>query len=136
MVSEKAEVDRVFRALASDVRRGMLDALRIAPLSVGDLAERFPALSRFAVMQHLKVLTSANLVVSRKTGRERMNYLNVVPIQLVYERWVRGYEPLWASTLTTIKAASEDGGVVSAFNNDTMDLRRERRGEPGERERG
>lgn len=134
MIREQVEVDRVFKALASAVRRGMLDALRVAPLSVGEVAERFPELSRFAVMQHLKVLGHANLVLTRKQGRERMNYLNVVPIQLVYERWVRGYEPLWASTLTTIKAAAEDGGIVSAFDNQAaVDLRRERRGEAGER---
>ena len=134
MVAERAEVDRVFRALASEVRRSMLDALRAGPRSVGEVAELFPALSRFAVMQHLKVLGRAHLVVTRKQGRERMNYLNVVPIQLIYERWVRGYEALWASTLTTLRGASEAGGGSS--ESEIPDLCRERRGKAGEHERG
>jgi DNA-binding transcriptional ArsR family regulator len=103
------DLSPVFRALASETRRAMLDALREGPLATGELVMRFPGLTRFAVMQHLKVLVRAGLVVSRKDGRVRMNFLNVVPIREVYERWVRGYEGLWAGALTNLKRRAEGG---------------------------
>jgi DNA-binding transcriptional ArsR family regulator len=70
---------------------------------VGDLSERFPDLSRFAVMQHLKVLEQADLVVPRRSGRERHNYLNPVPVQRIYERWVCRYMRPWTDALTSLK---------------------------------
>ncbi|CAG0975636.1 HTH-type transcriptional regulator [Phycisphaerales bacterium] len=100
-------LDRVFKALASEVRREILDALREGPKTTGELVMRFPDLSRFAVMQHLKVLWRARLVVSKKQGRERHNFLNPVPIRQVYERWVTKYEGLWAGALTELKRRAE-----------------------------
>lgn len=105
--SSPKDLDRVFKALASDVRREMLDALRDAPQTTGELVMRFPELSRFAVMQHLKVLWRSRLVLSEKIGRERHNYLNAVPIRMVYERWVSRYEGLWAGALTDLKRRAE-----------------------------
>lgn len=61
------------------------------PLTTGALADRFPEITRFAVMQHLRVLEEAELVVPRRDGRERYNYLNPVPIQRIYDRWVSRY---------------------------------------------
>lgn len=101
------DLDRVFKALASEVRREMLDALRDAPQTTGELVMRFPDLSRFAVMQHLKVLWRSRLVLHEKVGRERRNYLNAVPIRMVYERWVSRYEGLWAGALTDLKRRAE-----------------------------
>ncbi|MCE7975204.1 MAG: transcriptional regulator [Leptolyngbya sp. PLA1] len=104
---EADDLSRVFKALASDTRRAMLDSLREGPRSTGDIVMQFPGLSRFAVMQHLKVLGRARLVVSRKEGRVRLHFLNVVPIQQVHERWVTRYESLWAGALTNLKRRAE-----------------------------
>ncbi len=105
--SGAADLSRVFKALASDTRRAMLDALREGPRSTGEMVMHFPELSRFAVMQHLKVLSRARLVVSKKDGRVRLHFLNVVPIQQVHERWVTRYESMWAGTLTNLKRRAE-----------------------------
>lgn len=80
--------DAVWRALANGHRRAILDRLRAGPLTTGELAARMPKLSRYAVMQHLGVLEEAGLVLVRREGRQRFNYLNAVPLQRAYERWV------------------------------------------------
>jgi DNA-binding transcriptional ArsR family regulator len=100
-------MDRVFKALASQVRRTILDGLIDGPRTTTEITGMFPALTRFAVMQHLKVLVRARLVVVEKVGRERFNHLNVVPIQWLYERWVRQFEGRWAGMLTDLKRAAE-----------------------------
>jgi DNA-binding transcriptional ArsR family regulator len=102
------DLDAVWRALANPVRRRMLDLLVEEPLTTGDLAERFADdLSRFAVMQHLKVLEEADLVVAVREGRRRFNYLNPVPIQRVYDRWVSRYMQPWTDALTSLKQELE-----------------------------
>lgn len=68
---------------------------------------RFPGLSRYAVMQHLGVLESANLIVAHHEGRVRVNQLNAVPIRQIYERWVTRYEGHWASALIALKEELE-----------------------------
>jgi DNA-binding transcriptional ArsR family regulator/uncharacterized protein YndB with AHSA1/START domain len=78
----------VWRVLASPQRRHLLDLLSEGPRTTGDLADAMPGLSRFAVMQHLGVLTDAGLVVVRRHGRHRINHLNPVPLRRWYERWV------------------------------------------------
>ncbi|MEY2419258.1 MAG: hypothetical protein QOG90_1938 [Actinomycetota bacterium] len=80
--------DRVWKALSSPHRRALLDAMRDGPRATGELADALPELSRFAVMQHLGVLVDAGLVLTRKQGRERHHFLNAVPIQEAYDRWV------------------------------------------------
>jgi DNA-binding transcriptional ArsR family regulator len=97
------DLDAVWRALGNATRRAMLDALRDGPLTTGALAESFPELSRFAVMQHLRVLAAADLVVTRREGRHRYNYLNPVPIQLVYDRWVSRYMQPWTEALVSLR---------------------------------
>jgi DNA-binding transcriptional ArsR family regulator len=99
--------DRVWKALADPTRRATLDVLREAPCSTGELCARFPHLSRFAVMKHLTVLERAGLVIARREGRVRRNLLNVVPIQQLYERWMRPYESVWASGLLALKRRAE-----------------------------
>jgi DNA-binding transcriptional ArsR family regulator len=81
----------------------MLDALRAGPLTTGDLAARFPELSRFAVMQHLGVLEDGDLVLHRRQGRRRLNYLNPVPIQQIFDRWVSRYQGPWMESLIALK---------------------------------
>lgn len=100
-------LEPVWRALANPHRRKMLDMLREGPLTTGDLSAAFPELSRFAVMQHLGVLTEANLIIIRREGRQRFNYLNAVPIREIYERWVSRYEGHWAGALLGLKRALE-----------------------------
>ena len=97
----------VWRALANPGRRMILDALREGPSTTGALAARFPDLSRFAVMQHLGVLEEADLVMPRRVGRKRYNYLNPVPIQQVYDRWVSRYMQPWPEALVGLREELE-----------------------------
>ena len=99
-------LESVWRALADPTRRGMLDQLRRGPRTTGDLAAAFPQ-SRYAAMKHLDVLVAAGLISVRRDGRERWNQLNPIPLQRVYERWVRPYEALWAAPLVRLKDAIE-----------------------------
>jgi DNA-binding transcriptional ArsR family regulator/uncharacterized protein YndB with AHSA1/START domain len=88
----------VWLALADPTRRRILDLLRQRPRITGDIASHFE-ISRIAVMRHLQVLATAGLVTSRKRGRERWHYLNAVPLQHMYERWVDIHTATWASGL-------------------------------------
>ena len=99
-------LELVWRALADPTRRVMLDRLREGPQTTGDLARQFPQ-SRYAAMKHLDVLVAAGLVLVRREGRERWNQLNPVPLQQMYERWVRPYEALWAAPLVRLKHTIE-----------------------------
>lgn len=90
MTIETAE-DRLFRALAAPIRRQMLDALRDGPLTTGALCDRFDRIDRCTVMQHMKVLEGAGLLVAERRGRERLNHLNALPIHDLYTRWVSPY---------------------------------------------
>lgn len=76
-------------------------------MSTSAIVEEFRDLSRFAVMQHLGVLEEADLVVPRRDGRLRLNYLNPVPIQRIYQRWVSRYQEPWAESLVALKGAME-----------------------------
>ena len=80
--------DAVFKALAAPVRRQIMDDLRDQPLTRGALCEHFPEIDRCTVMQHLKVLESAGLVIPVRKGRERWNHLNPLPIHEIHERWI------------------------------------------------
>jgi DNA-binding transcriptional ArsR family regulator len=97
------DLEPVWRALANPIRRQMLDALRDGACTTGELAGRFPHLSRFAVMQHLRVLEAGSLVVHRRQGRQRLNYLNPVPIQQIFDRWVSRYQQPWLEALVGLK---------------------------------
>lgn len=101
------ELDRVWKALADETRRSILDYVRDGPRTTTEIVAQFPQLSRFGVMKHLDVLRDASLIVTREQGRQRINALNVVPIQKIYERWVSKYEGFWASTLLRIKDEAE-----------------------------
>jgi uncharacterized protein YndB with AHSA1/START domain/DNA-binding transcriptional ArsR family regulator len=101
-------MDAVFRALAHPTRRELLDRLFAEdgqPLTA--LAERVP-MSRFGVMKHLRVLEEANLVTTRRRGREKLHFLNPVPIRLVHDRWVSKYAEPWAATLSGLKKSIEE----------------------------
>ena len=100
-------MDEVFKALADPTRRSLLDELfRQDGQTLGMLEERFP-MSRFGVMKHLKVLEEAGLVVTRRRGREKLHFLNPVPIRLVHDRWVSKYSEPWVAGLSDIKERLE-----------------------------
>jgi DNA-binding transcriptional ArsR family regulator len=101
-------MDEVFKALADPTRRELLDELfRQDGQSLQALEERFE-MSRFGVMKHLKVLEEAGLVTTRKRGREKLHFLNPVPIRLIQERWVSKYAEPWAVALTGLKEELEE----------------------------
>jgi DNA-binding transcriptional ArsR family regulator len=107
VAAEDSASDAVFRALAHPVRRRLLDLVRAAPgCNVNDVCQPF-ALSRIAVMKHLRVLEDAGLLLSRKSGRNRELFFNVVPIQQVYDRWTTEYGALWARRLLDLKRRVE-----------------------------
>jgi DNA-binding transcriptional ArsR family regulator len=95
--------EAVWKALSHPVRREMLDLLRDGPRTTGDLAARFGGLSRFAVMQHLRVLEGAELVLVRRQGKQRWNHLNAVPIQEIHARWVSNFAGQNASALLALR---------------------------------
>ncbi len=97
------QLDVVWKALASSTRRHILDILVDGPVTTGDIAAEFTDLSRFAVMQHLGVLESADLVVAQKRGRRRFNHLNPVPIQRISDRWISRYHRPMAEAMVDLK---------------------------------
>jgi uncharacterized protein YndB with AHSA1/START domain/DNA-binding transcriptional ArsR family regulator len=101
-------MDAIFRALADPTRRGLLDELfREDGQTLSALEARF-AITRFGVMKHLKQLEEAGLVVTRRRGREKLHFLNPVPIRLVHDRWVSKYSEPWAAALSDLKHRLEN----------------------------
>ena len=105
-----SELDAIWKALADETRREILDALRAGPQTTTQIVDRFPDLSRFGVMKHLQVLRDAGLVLTRHEGRLSVNSLNAVPIRQIYERWVSRFAEHWAVTLIGLKNSLEGGG--------------------------
>ena len=99
--------DRVFKALADPTRRFLLDRLfRRDGRTLMELESELE-MTRFGVMKHLKVLEEANLVVTRRSGREKLHFLNPVPIRLVHDRWIDKYTERQASALADLKSELE-----------------------------
>ena len=90
-MSRGKSADLVFKALADERRRKILDLLRDEPLTTSEICAKFENLDRCTVMQHLGVLAKAGLVFSKRKGKFRWNYLNVVPIREIYDRWINQY---------------------------------------------
>ena len=99
--------DKVFRALASSTRRLLLDRLRDGPRTTGELCAWFPRLDRCSVMQHLGVLEQAGLVVVRRVGRQRWNYLDAIPIKRIHDRWIGAYAAEAVTLLDRLKTDLE-----------------------------
>ena len=101
-------MDDVFKALADPTRRALLDELnRSDGQSLSSLEKGLP-MTRFGVMKHLKVLEEAGLVKTRRRGREKLHFLNTVPIRLVHDRWVSKYAEPWAAALSGLKKEIEE----------------------------
>jgi DNA-binding transcriptional ArsR family regulator len=103
-----SDLDLVFKALADPTRRQILDRLRDrGGQTLVELCERL-AMTRQAVSKHVTILEAANLVHTRREGRQKRHYLNPVPINDIYARWIRKYERDRLDALATLKAALED----------------------------
>ena len=101
-------MDDVFRALADPTRRSLLDELfEQDGQTLSALEERLP-MTRFGVMKHLKVLEEANLVTTKRRGREKLHFLNPVPIRLIHNRWIDKYNERQVSALADLKAQLEE----------------------------
>jgi uncharacterized protein YndB with AHSA1/START domain len=108
-------MDTVFRALADPTRRSLLDELfRDDGQTLRSLEQRLP-MTRFGVMKHLRVLEEANLVVTKRRGREKLHFLNPVPIRLVHDRWVSKYAEPWAAALSELKQTIEEDVMEKVF---------------------
>ena len=103
----KAENDAaLWSALNDTSRRNMLDLLRQKSMTTNELCAHF-VFSRFAVMKHLKALEKANLILIERRGRDRINHLNPVPLQEIYNRWIRNFEKLPSERLLRVRDLAE-----------------------------
>jgi DNA-binding transcriptional ArsR family regulator len=103
-------MDEVFKALGDPTRRSLLDELfRQDGQTLSALEQRLP-MTRFGVMKHLRVLEEAGLVATRKRGREKLHFLNPVPIRLIHDRWIDKYTERRVSALADLKTELEETG--------------------------
>ena len=100
--------DEVFKALADPTRRHLLDRLFARDRRTLTELESELEMSRFGVMKNLRVLERAGLVVTRRSGREKLHYLNPVPIRLIHDRWIDKYTERQVSALADLKAELEE----------------------------
>jgi uncharacterized protein YndB with AHSA1/START domain len=108
-------MDAVFRALADPTRRSLLDELfEQDGQTLSALGQGLP-MTRFGVMKHLRVLEEAGLVTTKKRGREKLHFLNPVPIRLVHDRWVSKYAEPWAAALSGLKKRIEEETMEKVF---------------------
>jgi len=111
-MSSDDKTDLVFKALAAPIRRDILDTLRDTPQTTGEICARFGHLNRCTVMQHLGVLEEAELVLVRREGRQRWNYLNALPIKHIHDRWIGDYAKGAVSMIDRLKTGLETETVT------------------------
>jgi DNA-binding transcriptional ArsR family regulator len=109
-MSRKDRQGAVFKALADDRRREILDLLKDGPKTTGELCARFKRVDRCTVMQHVGVLEAAGLVIAKREGRVRWNYLNAVPVKEIYDRWISQYARPSVELLARLKRDLEGAG--------------------------
>jgi DNA-binding transcriptional ArsR family regulator len=103
-MSSTASGDAIFKALADSRRRQILDLLKAAPRTTGQLCEQFEgSLDRCTVMQHIGVLERAGLIIARREGRNRWNYLNAAPFKEINDRWISPYASQAVELLARLK---------------------------------
>jgi len=107
-MSSAADDDPIFKALADWRRRAILDLLKDAPRTTGELCDRFPEIDRCTVMQHIGVLERAELIIARREGRTRWNYLNAAPFRDIYDRWISGYAEHAVELMSRLKKDLEE----------------------------
>jgi uncharacterized protein YndB with AHSA1/START domain len=108
-------MDAVFKALADPTRRSLLDELFKQDGQTLSALERRLPMTRFGVIKHLRVLEEAGLVTTKRRGREKLHFLNPVPIRLVHDRWVSKYAEPWAATLSGLKKRIEEETMEKVF---------------------
>src|ERR671914_2242831 len=108
-------MDEVFKALADPTRRSLLDELYEQDGQTLHALEQGLPMTRFGVMKHLKVLEEAGLVTTQKRGREKLHFLNPVPIRLIHDRWVSKYAEPWAAALSGLKRDLEERPMTKVF---------------------
>jgi DNA-binding transcriptional ArsR family regulator len=106
-MSIEVQNDRIFKALSSATRRALLDELKDAPKTTGELCAVFASLDRCTVMQHLRVLEEADLVIVSRKGRERWNHLNPLPIKHIHDRWIGPFAARAVDRLDRLKSELE-----------------------------
>jgi DNA-binding transcriptional ArsR family regulator len=106
-MSIEDDLDRVFKALANAHRRKICDELKLRPLTTKQLCQCLAELDRCTVMQHLRVLEDAGLVIPVRKGRERFNYLDAMPIQSIHDRWIGPHAAAAARGLGRLKMELE-----------------------------
>jgi DNA-binding transcriptional ArsR family regulator len=107
-MSSAAQDDLVFKALADSRRREILDLLKAAPRTTGEICDHFEGeLDRCTVMQHIGVLERAELVIARREGRHRWNYLDIAPFKRIYDRWISAYASEAVELLARMKREME-----------------------------
>lgn len=109
MPADVSDLDPVWRALSDPTRRAILDQLRERPQNTTALCDRFDHLSRQAIIKHLKALERAGLIWVESKGRERINHLDVSPIEAIYQRWMRPYHSYWLGHLHRLADEIERG---------------------------
>lgn len=102
--------DTIFKALGDARRRRILDLLKESPRTTGELCDYFDELDRCTVMQHLGVLEKADLVIAKREGRLRWNYLNPLPIKEIHDRWISGYAAGAVGLLQRLRRDLEEDG--------------------------
>src|SRR3954453_22648230 len=113
MVQDVSEDDRVFKALADPTRRSLLDRLFERDGRTLTELESELAMTRFGVMKHLRVLEEAGLVVTRRSGREKLHFLNPVPIRLIHDRWIDKFTEPQVAALVALKAQLEHEAALA-----------------------
>ena len=106
----KDDDDRVFRALADPTRRSLLDRLFERDGRTLTELESEIEMTRFGVMKHLRILEEAGLVITRREGRQKLHFLNPVPIRLIHDRWIDKYRERQVSALANLKTKLEEAG--------------------------
>ncbi|WFE73998.1 helix-turn-helix transcriptional regulator [Roseinatronobacter sp. S2] len=119
-MSTEDTYDLLFKALGHRARRQMLDLLKDAPQTTGALCDALPEIDRCTVMQHLRVLEKAGLVVVERRGRERWNHLDALPIHDIQQRWIGPYAAHAVSMMAQIRHAVDDetGSATTARTKD------------------
>ncbi len=108
-------MDAVFKALADPTRRRLLDMLFRRDGQTLSRLERRLAMTRFGVMKHLRVLEDAHLIVTKRSGREKLHFLNAVPIRQIHDRWIDKYAAPMAAMLTGLKQEIEEDGMERVY---------------------
>ncbi|MEI8282855.1 MAG: hypothetical protein WCG75_10655 [Armatimonadota bacterium] len=116
------EDSAVWKALADDTRRQMLDSLRQRPSTTGELCEKFPHLDRCTVMKHICVLENSKLITFRREGRNRLNFLNPVELQKVHERWLSSYTAQASQRLLDLKKLAEENAPAMTNQSNNLEL--------------